>query len=56
MRLPPDIIQLPFEWRLHLSDLCGGALRRLGEDTDEILDLEPVVYKVVRNIQPKVSA
>jgi Transposase IS66 family/zinc-finger binding domain of transposase IS66 len=32
-----------------------GALRRLGEDADETLDIEPVVFKVVRHIRPKFS-
>ena len=34
---------------------CGGALRRLGEDADETLDIEPVVFKVARHIRPKFS-
>lgn len=29
---------------------CGGALRRLGQDADEVLDIEPVAFRVVRHI------
>jgi len=34
---------------------CGGALRQLGADTDEMLDVVPVSWRVVRNIRPKYS-
>lgn len=34
---------------------CGGALRRLGTDADEMLDVVPVSWRVVRNIRPKYS-
>ena len=34
---------------------CGGRLRPLGQDADEVLDLEPVVYKVIRHVRPKFS-
>ncbi len=34
---------------------CGGALRRLGADADEMLDVVPVSWRVVRNIRPKYS-
>jgi transposase len=34
---------------------CGGQLRRLGEDTDELLDVVPVSWRVIRNIRPKYS-
>jgi transposase len=34
---------------------CGGELRRLGEDDDEMIDIEPVVLKVVRHVRPKFS-
>ena len=57
--LPPH---LPREEIIHLPaggdcvcPACGGALRRLGEDADETLDIEPVVFKVVRHIRPKFS-
>ena len=57
--MPPH---LPREEVIHLPaggdcvcPACGGALRRLGEDADETLDIEPVVFKVVRHIRPKFS-
>ena len=34
---------------------CGGALRRLGQDADEMLDVLPVHWRVVRNVRPKYS-
>jgi len=34
---------------------CGGALRPLGQDSDEILDAVPVQWRVVRTIRPKYS-
>lgn len=34
---------------------CGGALRPLGADADEMLDILPVSWRVVRNIRPKYS-
>lgn len=34
---------------------CGGALRRLGEDADEMLDVAPVAFKVLRHVRPKFS-
>ena len=34
---------------------CGGELRRLGADADELLDVVPVSWRVVRNIRPKYS-
>lgn len=34
---------------------CGGALRRLSADADEMLDVVPVSWRVVRNIRPKYS-
>jgi len=34
---------------------CGGALRLLGRDTDELLDVIPVSWRVVRHIRPKYS-
>jgi transposase len=30
-------------------------LHRLGEDSDEVLDIEPITYKVVRHVRPKFS-
>ena len=34
---------------------CGGALRRLGDDSAEQLDVAPVQWRVVRTIRPKYS-
>ncbi|MHA6721319.1 IS66 family transposase [Sphingomonas sp. RS6] len=34
---------------------CGGALRRLGMDAHEMLDVVPVRWRVVRNVRPKYS-
>ena len=34
---------------------CGGALRALSEDQDEMLDVAPVQWRVVRTIRPKYS-
>jgi transposase len=34
---------------------CGGALRRIGEDVAEILELVPEHFKVVRHVRPKLS-
>ena len=34
---------------------CGGALRPLGEDSDDILDALPVQWRVIRTVRPKYS-
>lgn len=34
---------------------CGGALRPLGQDSDEMLDALPVQWRVIRTIRPKYS-
>jgi len=34
---------------------CGGTLRPLGEDSDELLDVAPVQWRVLRNVRPKYS-
>lgn len=34
---------------------CGGVLRPLGHDQDEMLDVAPVQWRVVRTIRPKYS-
>lgn len=34
---------------------CGGALRPLGADADEMLDVLPVSWRVVRHVRPKYS-
>jgi transposase len=34
---------------------CGGALRLLGQDADEQLDIVPVRWRVIRTLRPKYS-
>ncbi|WP_126174645.1 IS66 family transposase [Altericroceibacterium xinjiangense] len=34
---------------------CGGTLRPLGQDSDEVLDVAPVQWRVIRTIRPKYS-
>jgi len=34
---------------------CGGALRPLSEDSDEMLDVLPVQWRVMRTVRPKYS-
>ncbi len=34
---------------------CGGALKHLGEDIAEMLELEPVRFKVIRTVRPKLA-
>jgi transposase len=34
---------------------CGGALRPLGQDSDEQLDIAPVQWRVIRIVRPKYS-
>lgn len=34
---------------------CGGALKHLGEDVSETLELEPVRFKVIRHVRPKLA-
>ena len=34
---------------------CGGALRPLGIDAHEMLDIVPVRWRAVRNVRPKYS-
>ncbi len=34
---------------------CGGALRPLGQDSDEQLDVAPVQWRVIRTVRPKYS-
>ena len=57
--LPPH---LPREEIVHLPPggdcACptrGGQLRRLGQDANEMLDIQPVVYRVIRHVRPKFS-
>jgi transposase len=34
---------------------CGGDLKHLGEDVSEMLELEPVRFKVIRRVRPKLA-
>ncbi len=34
---------------------CGGALRPLAEDSDEMLDVAPMQWRVIRTVRPKYS-
>jgi transposase len=34
---------------------CGGAMRPLGEDVSEMLDMVPGYFKVIRHVRPKLS-
>ena len=34
---------------------CGGVLRSLAEDSDEMLDVAPVQWRVIRTVRPKYS-
>jgi transposase len=34
---------------------CGGALKHLGEDVSEMLEIEPVRFKVIRHVRPKLA-
>jgi transposase len=34
---------------------CGGAMRKLGEDVSEMLDMVPGYFKVIRHVRPKLS-
>ena len=34
---------------------CGGALKHLGDDVSEMLELEPVRFKVIRQVRPKLA-
>ena len=34
---------------------CGGVLRLLGRDADELLDVAPVSWRVLRHVRPKYS-
>src|SRR5580704_399237 len=49
-----EIVHLPASGDC-VCPACGGALRRLAEDVDERLDIEPVVFKVIRHVRPKFS-
>ena len=52
--------QLPREVRTYLPKQeacpdCGGKLKHLGEDVSEILEIEPVHFKVIRQVRPKLA-
>jgi transposase len=49
-----EIVHLPASGDC-VCPACGGGLRRLAEDADEMLDIEPVVFKVIRHVRPKFS-
>src|SRR6266481_6689360 len=34
---------------------CGGELKHLGEDVSEILEIEPIRFKVIRQVRPKLA-
>lgn len=53
--LPRDVVTVePVSGRCTCPD-CGGALRRLGDDSAEQLDVAPVQWRVVRTVRPKYS-
>ena len=49
-----EIVHLPVSGD-SVCPSCGCKLHRLGEDSDEVLDIEPITYKVVRHVRPKFS-
>jgi transposase len=51
---------LPREVRTYLPKQeacpdCGGELKHLGEDVSEMLEIEPVRFKVIRQVRPKLA-
>jgi len=51
---------LPREVRTYLPQEkacpdCGGELKHLGEDVSEMLEIEPVRFKVIRQVRPKLA-
>jgi len=51
---------LPREVRTYLPKQeacpdCGGELKHLGEDVSEMLEIEPVRFKVIRHVRPKLT-
>jgi transposase len=55
--LPPH---LPREVRTHLPKdtkcpCCDGELRKLGEDTSEVIEYMPASFFVIRHVRPKMS-
>ena len=49
-----DVVAQPSSGTCACPD-CGGALRKLGDDSAEQLDVAPVQWRVVRTIRPKYS-
>jgi transposase len=49
-----DVVAQPSSGTCTCPD-CGGALRKLGDDSAEQLDVAPVQWRVVRTIRPKYS-
>jgi transposase len=51
---------LPRETRTYLPKQeccpdCGGKLKQLGEDVSEVLEIEPLRFKVIRQVRPKLA-
>jgi len=46
--------QLVHQPASHCPD-CGGSMRRIGEDSCEVLEYVPAQFKVVRHVRPKLS-
>jgi transposase len=51
---------LPRETRTYLPKQeccpdCGGKLKQLGEDVSEMLELEPLRFKIIRQVRPKLA-
>lgn len=49
-----DVVHEPASGTCTCPD-CGGAMRPLGIDAHEMLDIVPVRWRVVRNVRPKYS-
>ena len=49
-----EIIHEPAQGSCTCPD-CGGALRKLSADSDEMLDVVPVHWRVIRHVRPKYS-
>jgi transposase len=39
----------------HACPNCGGALKHLGDDVSEMIELEPARFKVIRRVRPKLA-
>ena len=49
-----EIIHEPLQGSCTCPD-CGGTLRKLSADSDEMLDVVPVHWRVIRHVRPKYS-